>query len=49
MLPPMLTTGNYLDPHYIHRSDWLRAAVPGANDGIISVSSLVNNQFPFAD
>ena len=31
---------NYLDTHYIHRSNWLRAAVLGANDGIISVSSL---------
>lgn len=31
---------NYLDSHYIHRSNWLRAAVLGANDGIISVSSL---------
>jgi len=31
---------NYLDNHYIHRSNWLRAAVLGANDGIISISSL---------
>ncbi|MFY1709638.1 VIT1/CCC1 transporter family protein [Tritonibacter scottomollicae] len=29
------------DPHYITRSGWLRAAVLGANDGIVSVSSLV--------
>ena len=36
----MLTIDNYLDKHYIHRSNWLRAAVLGANDGIISVSSL---------
>lgn len=36
----MLTLDNYLDPHYIHRSNWLRAAVLGANDGIISISSL---------
>lgn len=35
-----LTLDNYLDPHYIHRSNWLRAAVLGANDGIISISSL---------
>lgn len=28
-------------PHYITRSNWLRAAVLGANDGIVSVSSLV--------
>lgn len=36
----MLTLDNYLDSHYIHRSNWLRAAVLGANDGIISVASL---------
>ncbi len=35
-----VTIDNYLDNHYIHRSNWLRAAVLGANDGIISVSSL---------
>ena len=27
--------------HYVSRTGWLRAAVLGANDGIISVSSLV--------
>lgn len=26
--------------HYIHRSNWLRAAVLGANDGILSTASL---------
>lgn len=31
---------NYLDTHFIHRSNWLRAAVLGANDGIISIASL---------
>jgi vacuolar iron transporter family protein len=36
----VLTIDNYLDPHYIHRSNWLRAAVLGANDGIISISCL---------
>lgn len=36
----MITIDNYLDSHYIHRSNWLRAAVLGANDGIISVTSL---------
>jgi VIT1/CCC1 family predicted Fe2+/Mn2+ transporter len=36
----MVTLENYLDSHYIHRSNWLRAAVLGANDGIISISSL---------
>jgi VIT1/CCC1 family predicted Fe2+/Mn2+ transporter len=35
-----ITIDNYLDSHYIHRSNWLRAAVLGANDGIISVSSI---------
>lgn len=36
----MITFDNYLDSHYIKRSNWLRAAVLGANDGIISISSL---------
>jgi VIT1/CCC1 family predicted Fe2+/Mn2+ transporter len=31
---------DYLDHHYIHRSNWLRAAVLGANDGILSTASL---------
>ena len=35
-----VTIENYLDNHYINRSNWLRAAVLGANDGIISISSL---------
>lgn len=35
-----VTIDNYLDSHYIHRSNWLRAAVLGANDGIISIASL---------
>ncbi|WP_268036953.1 VIT1/CCC1 transporter family protein [Algoriphagus sp. PAP.12] len=35
-----VTLDNYLDNHYINRSNWLRAAVLGANDGIISVSSI---------
>src|ERR1700748_782461 len=30
----------YLDNHYIHKSNWLRAAVLGANDGILSVASI---------
>lgn len=29
------------DPHYVTRSGWLRAAVLGANDGVVSVSSLI--------
>ena len=36
----MSNLDTYLDSHFIHRSNWLRAAVLGANDGIISVSSL---------
>ncbi|MFT6748392.1 MAG: VIT1/CCC1 family predicted Fe2+/Mn2+ transporter [Flavobacterium sp.] len=31
---------DYLHNHYIHRSNWLRAAVLGANDGILSTSSI---------
>ncbi|MCO4814595.1 MAG: VIT family protein [Flavobacteriales bacterium] len=31
---------NYLNIHYIHRSNWLRAAVLGANDGILSTASI---------
>jgi VIT1/CCC1 family predicted Fe2+/Mn2+ transporter len=40
MKKKMITIDNYLDSHYINRSNWLRAAVLGANDGIISISSL---------
>lgn len=29
------------EPHRIHRTGWLRAAVLGANDGIVSTASLV--------
>lgn len=29
------------EPHFINRTGWLRAAVLGANDGIVSVSSLI--------
>lgn len=31
---------DYLDNHFIHRSNWLRAAVLGANDGILSTASI---------
>jgi VIT1/CCC1 family predicted Fe2+/Mn2+ transporter len=31
---------DYLDNHFIHRTNWLRAAVLGANDGILSTASL---------
>lgn len=33
-------TEDYLNNHYIQKSNWLRAAVLGANDGILSVASL---------
>ena len=29
-----------LEKHYVNRSSWIRAAVLGANDGILSVSSI---------
>ncbi|HLN52669.1 MAG TPA: VIT family protein [Lentimicrobium sp.] len=31
---------DYLAPHFINRSNWLRASVLGANDGILSTASL---------
>jgi len=31
---------SYLSPHYVHKSNWLRAAVLGANDGILSTASI---------
>jgi len=31
----------YLSPHYIHKSNWLRAAVLGTNDGLLSTGSIV--------
>jgi VIT1/CCC1 family predicted Fe2+/Mn2+ transporter len=34
------TIEDYLSPHYIKRSNWLRAAVLGANDGILSTASI---------
>lgn len=34
------SSDDYLAPHFINRSNWLRAAVLGANDGILSTSSL---------
>ena len=34
------STDDYLAPHYVQRSNWLRAAVLGANDGILSTASL---------
>jgi VIT1/CCC1 family predicted Fe2+/Mn2+ transporter len=32
---------SHLEIHMVHRIGWLRAAVLGANDGIVSTSSLV--------
>jgi VIT1/CCC1 family predicted Fe2+/Mn2+ transporter len=32
---------NYEEHHLVHRIGWLRASVMGANDGIVSVSSLI--------
>ena len=29
-----------LEKHYVNRSNWIRAAVLGANDGILSVGSI---------
>lgn len=31
----------HLDNHFVHRTGWLRAAVLGANDGIVSTASLI--------
>lgn len=38
---PPLPSAHSDDPHFINRSNWLRAAVLGANDGIVSVASLI--------
>jgi VIT1/CCC1 family predicted Fe2+/Mn2+ transporter len=40
MTEPSKDLDDYLHQHYIHRSNWLRAAVLGANDGILSTASL---------
>lgn len=37
----MTTSAHPDDPHFVERGGWLRAAVLGGNDGIISVASLV--------
>lgn len=36
-----MSYSHHAEPHFIQRTGWLRAAVLGANDGIISVTSLV--------
>jgi VIT1/CCC1 family predicted Fe2+/Mn2+ transporter len=40
MAKKLASLDTYLESHYIHRSNWLRAAVLGANDGILSTASL---------
>jgi VIT1/CCC1 family predicted Fe2+/Mn2+ transporter len=39
-MPPFYESAHE-QPHYINRAGWLRAAVLGANDGVVSVSSLI--------
>nr|HPZ88569.1 VIT1/CCC1 transporter family protein [Flavihumibacter sp.] len=39
-MEPDNTLEDYLSPHYIHKSNWLRAAVLGANDGLLSTASI---------
>ena len=36
-----MSHSHHPEQHYMHRAGWLRASVLGANDGIISVTSLV--------
>jgi VIT1/CCC1 family predicted Fe2+/Mn2+ transporter len=37
----MISSAHSDDPHLLHRVGWLRAAVMGANDGIVSVASII--------
>ncbi|EHQ29060.1 VIT1/CCC1 transporter family protein [Mucilaginibacter paludis] len=37
----MAKTNNYVEKHYVTRMGWLRASVLGANDGILSTTSIV--------
>jgi len=37
----VVTQAAHTEHHRIHRSGWLRASVLGANDGIVSIASLV--------
>jgi VIT1/CCC1 family predicted Fe2+/Mn2+ transporter len=39
--PPAIPTKRHIGHHRIHRSGWLRAAVLGADDGIVSTASLI--------
>lgn len=36
-----MPSSHHIEQHYMQRTGWLRAAVLGANDGIISVTSLI--------
>lgn len=36
-----MSYSHHEEKHFIHRTGWIRAAVLGANDGIISVTSLI--------
>lgn len=38
---PPLQNRPHVEPHLVHRVGWLRAAVLGANDGIVSTASLI--------
>src|SRR5581483_8932814 len=38
---PITMKKQHVEHHRIHRSGWLRAAVLGANDGIVSTASLI--------
>ncbi|MET4578055.1 VIT1/CCC1 transporter family protein [Ottowia thiooxydans] len=40
-MPRHTTPEAHPDIHYVHKSGWLRAAVLGANDGLISTSGLL--------
>jgi VIT1/CCC1 family predicted Fe2+/Mn2+ transporter len=37
----MIASAHADDPHLVERTGWLRAAVLGANDGIVSVSAII--------
>lgn len=41
MADPVARPSAHVELHYIHRTGWLRAAVLGANDGIVSTASLI--------
>ena len=41
MLVSVAVSQHVMEDHKSHRAGWLRAAVLGANDGIVSIASLV--------